>query len=332
MTNQDTAAQDDGGGPTSPPVIGIVGLGSMGLAIGAALQETKKGYEIWGHDREPDLVRNAQERGAIDRGDWNLISVAEGSDLLYVTEPLEQLLDTLERVGAHMRPGTLVTDTASIKVPVLEAADRHLGEGCSFVGGHPIVGRLRSGREAGSLKGATYCLVPLPSAEESAVRTLSRMVEAIGAKPFYIDGPEHDALVAGVAHMPYIVEASMVRVLGGSPSAADLKRLAGSLVAGMMLAPEGGAASLREAVRTDSSGLVSWIDQLAADLYEIRQAIADGDDSALDDLLSSAVEVRRDWASLDQIDSAEAAAFDEVDDYGAAEHLLFGRLLRRKKR
>jgi hypothetical protein len=119
-------------------------------------------------------------------------------------------------------------------------------------------------------------------------------------------------------------------VLGGSPSAKDLRLLAGSLVAGLMVQPEDETIALREAARTDPSGVVSWLDQVAGDIMEIRRAIAGGDEAGLDELLAEAHRVRADWATLAQIQTAETAGLDEVDDYDATRHLLVGRLLNRR--
>ncbi len=311
------------------PIVGVIGLGRMGRAISFALQGAKGGYEVWGHDREPERVREAKAAGAIDKGDWNLISVAEASNLLFITEPVEQLADTLRAVAPHLREGTVVTDTASLKVPVLAAADACLPGTVSFVGGHPVPALPRAADEAGQFTGATYCLVPHPAADDNAVRTLSRLVGAIGARPFYIGAEEHDALIAGVSLLPYLAEVSLVRILGASPSAADLKMLAGPKVAGLTKPSEGRSATSAY-LQADRSGLLAWIDQLLAQLGELRAAVAAGDAEEIDGLLAEAEEIGSRWADLGNVETAEAAAFDEVYEYDATRHLLLGGFLRRR--
>lgn len=314
---------------TRSPIIGIVGLGAMGRAIAHGLQRAKSGFEVWGHDREPERVREAKRAMAIDKGDWNLVSVAERADLLYVTEPLEELLDTLPTIAPHMRQGSIVTDTASLKAPVIAAVDRCFPVGVSFVGGHPVLNRADQGDDASRLVGATYCLVPHPAADDKAVRAVSRLASAFGARPFYIDAREHDALIAGVSHLPYLVEMSLVRVLGGSPSASDLRKLAGPHLPGAIASLEKDRSAVSTTVHSDQSGLVSWLDQLLTSLGKLRDAVAAGDWEQVEGLLADAEEIGAGWKASGADHTVAAGGFDDVDEYGAARHLFFGGWRRR---
>ena len=42
------------------------------------------------------------------------------------------------------------------------------------------------------------------------------MVKQVGAKIYYIDAVEHDAYVAGVSHLPFMLSAALVELVGGS--------------------------------------------------------------------------------------------------------------------
>lgn len=121
------------------PVISIVGLGPMGVRIGHALQAVKTRYTLLGHDVDAARVRAALGAGAVDRGTWSLAEAAAEADLLFLCEPVDAVCATLAQVAPHVRPGTLITDTAPLKAPVLAAAAQWVPEGVAFIGGHPIV-------------------------------------------------------------------------------------------------------------------------------------------------------------------------------------------------
>jgi len=315
------------------PVIGIVGLGPGGRALGLALQAVKTRYEVWGHDRDAGRVREAQRLEAIDRGQWNLTTMAEGSDLLFLTEPLNELGETLETVAQYMRPGTLITDTASTKVPVMRVAERIVPEGVSFIGGHPILRRTPVGSEATPFRGATYCLVPLPSASEKAVQVLGDMVRAIGAQPYFIDAHEHDALVAGASLMPYLVDSLYMRLLGRSPSRNDLQRLAGPIVRDAASLRESEGRAAREALQSDPGHLVHWLDQFAAELRAVRDMVAGADTSRLDELLTEADTVRSTWEEAQSRPNEVAPeVLAELADSSVMRDLLGGRIWRRRDR
>jgi prephenate dehydrogenase len=130
----------------------LIGLGLVGSSIGLALKRTGANLEIVGHDKSNEAARSAHRNGCVDRTEWNLISACDGADLIVISTPLEGIKSTLAAIAAELKEGCVVTDTASLKVPVLNWARQFLPPTVQFVGGHPIVGKwgiatLGSGRE-----------------------------------------------------------------------------------------------------------------------------------------------------------------------------------------
>ena len=162
--------------------ITIVGLGQTGGAIGAALKATNADLTLTGHDRDHDAARRAQKAGYVGRTDWNLIGACEGADLVILSIPLDGIHATLKAIGAELKKGCVVTDTASVKAPVLEWAKETLPDHVFFVGGHPIVKGRGEGASplSGLLSGATWCLVPAANVPPEAIQRVSDLVEAVG--------------------------------------------------------------------------------------------------------------------------------------------------------
>ena len=48
---------------------------------------------------------------------------------------------------------------------------------------------------------------------------------AAGAEPFFIDPEEHDAYVAGVSHLPFVLSAALMNAVSRDPSWRDMKML-----------------------------------------------------------------------------------------------------------
>jgi prephenate dehydrogenase len=90
-----------------------------------------------------------------------------------------------------------------------------------------MAGKTQSveGAEADLFKGATWCIAPSVTADEEAVRTVLGMVSALGAEPFFVDPGEHDAYVAGVSHLPFVLSAALMRAVSSDPSWRDMKSL-----------------------------------------------------------------------------------------------------------
>src|SRR5262245_46201386 len=112
----------------------VIGLGPAGLAIGQALAGLPSKLHIVGHDRDAGRVQAALKAGAIAKGHWRLLDAVAGADLVVLAEPVEELVETLALVAPELERGALVTDTAHLKVPVMQAAERAVPEGVSFIG------------------------------------------------------------------------------------------------------------------------------------------------------------------------------------------------------
>ncbi len=317
MTTGDTLSQ--------PRAVAIVGLGHVGRAVGQALVQVRTNYRVRGHDRDADRVKAAMQAGAVDDGHWNLAETVANADMVVLSEPLEELLDTLRAIAPHLLPGSLVTDTAGIKVPVLRAAAEFLPAGVSFVGGHPVL-RPSLAEAASPLAGATYCLVPLPSASEAAVRAMTRWVEAAGAEPYFIDAAEHDALVAGVEGLPGLVASTLLALVERSPSARDLWRLAGPAMGQIALAPAELDVQLRAELLQNREAVLAWLDQVQMALAAARQAVVEGEGGVLDELFATAQSGRQHWASPPLAAEHTTAIHAELKDYNPIRDLFsFGR-------
>ena len=116
-----------------------------------------------GHDKDPKHAGAAQKMKAVDRTDWNLINACEKADLVVLAVPLNAVEDTLKAIAADLKPGCVITDTVSLKQPVLAAAERWLPDSVSFVGGDPLVTSDGSGPDAASadlFEASLYCITP----------------------------------------------------------------------------------------------------------------------------------------------------------------------------
>jgi prephenate dehydrogenase len=321
--------------PESPneAQIAIIGLGWMGQTLGHALQGVKTSYRIIGHDREPAQAKSAREAGAIDRADWNLIAAVEAADLIFLCEPLDELCETLELIATEVRPGTLITDTAPVKNKLMRLAHRVVPEGVSFIGGHPIVRPAAGSQDqaeapealAARFDGATWCLCPLPSASDAAMRVLGNLVSAIGAKSFFVDPGEHDALLQGAALMPYLSAMAILRHLGQSPSSRDLERLGGTGLLDMASLTDEERVAFLSALSDDRPSVVAWLDQAMGAMFELREALVEEGDRA-EQLLAEAELVRHRWLFPPAVDPATGEALDETKDFNLVRQLLFGRL------
>jgi prephenate dehydrogenase len=305
--------------------ITIVGLGLIGTSLGLALQKVKTNFEIVGHDREFDVARQAARLGAVDRAEWNLISAVEDADLIFLAIPVSGIRDTLQAIANDLKRGALVTDTASTKQQVMAWAEELLPAHAGFVGGDPIVKRIGHGQadaSAALFQGAPYCIVPAISADEETVHAFVQLVSSLGAEPFFVDAAEHDGLMAGVGHLPFILSAAMVRTATRSPSEHDLKRMAGQEFRNITAFPSTDPAVFSDVCLTNRDNIVRWIDRMIAELHDWRDLVNTQDTEQLEELFDDILATRARW--LGEIDTGSPIEEALGNTDRGLRQLLFG--------
>jgi len=278
-------------------------LGFIGGSIGLALHRAEADFEIIGHDREHAVARKAKKIGAVDKTSWNLISACEGADLIVIAIPVGGIKDTLTAIGPYLKPGCLITDTASIKAPVIKWAEEILPEEVSFVGGNPVVSDIGaadhpSGIDAARadlFSGAIYCLTPAAGTAPDAVRLASDFVYLLGAEPYFLDPLEHDGLMAGVDHLPFVLSAALLGITTESVSWREMRRLAGGAFESVTRFVSADPTTYRDACLVNSENIVRWIDTCARRLGELRETILAKDAEKLERVFEEALIARQRW-------------------------------------
>jgi prephenate dehydrogenase len=207
--------------------ISIVGVGLIGGSFALALRQAGFTGQIIGVSSQP-AIDAALARGVIDEA-LPLAEAAATSDLIYLAQPIERILQTIDGIDEHARPGALITDAGSTKVAIVNRAAAAIHR-ARFIGGHPMAGKESRGVEqadADLFRGRPYILTGRDADLES-------WIERIGARLVIMTAAEHDRLVAMTSHLPQLISTALASVIGAQPDAAkvagpaavDLTRLA----------------------------------------------------------------------------------------------------------
>lgn len=281
--------------------ITVLGLGPIGSALGLALGTLDPKVldvgrpVIVGWDRDKRAMADARGRLAADRVEADLVAAVRDADVVIVTVPHADMRDTLSTIAPALKPGTIVTDTASSKADVLEWARTLLPETVEFVGGHPLAGIESGGRElrADIFHDTIYCLAPLPRTRRSALDGVEALVTAIGAKPYYIDAAEHDSYAAAAGHLPLAVAVALMETLSRSGGWREIQAIAGPALLGMTELSAGGSEESTDALVSNTAALEGWLDRMIGTLVEIRRNVRDP--VALQAVLEHARDARDSW-------------------------------------
>ena len=242
--------------------VAIVGTGLIGASFGLALRRAGFAGPIIGVSSER-AIADAVTAGAIDRG-APLAEAAGQADLVFLSQSIGRILDTIRHLDPLLRPGALVTDAGSTKTEIVDLARQFLTRG-QFLGGHPMAGKESRGAaaaEAGLFEGRTWVLTPDEPAEleTPGARDLVSCLRRMGARLVVLNCDEHDRIVALTSHLAQLASTALA-----STVAENLEREGSLKVAGP---------GLTDMTRLALSSYDLWRDILATNTDHIDRALA----------------------------------------------------------
>ena len=277
--------------------VGIIGTGLIGASLGLALKRLTPPPQIIGFDLSSDSRRAASGQKAVDRATGNLAEAVRDADLVIVATPVRAVELVFREIAPLIRPGTVVTDTGSTKRQILSWAAELLPEGVSFVGGHPMSGRATAGvydASADLFANAVYCITPPTTADPKAVEQMTKLVEAIGAVPYFVEPDEHDGLVAGISHLPYVLSAALMRAVARDRGWREARTIAAGGFATATHLSDGDPRMFADICLTNRDQVIRQIDRITDELASLRAAIAASDETIFE-RFSEAQRLHQEW-------------------------------------
>jgi prephenate dehydrogenase len=217
----------------------IIGTGLIGSSFGLALR--KAGYRgtITGVS-SARATADAIAAGAIDRA-ATLEEAVPRADLVFLSQTIGRILDTVRHLNASIKPGALVTDAGSTKCSIVDLAREQISRG-QFLGGHPMAGketRGASSADAELFRGRTWILTPDEDAElhTAAAAEFRGWLDKLGARVLVLDADEHDRVVSLTSHLAQLASTALAstvseklgappRLQAAGPGLEDMTRLA----------------------------------------------------------------------------------------------------------
>ena len=217
--------------------VSILGLGVMGGSLARALRGRDAGPTVVGWSPDPAEVEAALDEGALHEAAPGPEAAAEAGDLVVLAAPLGACVTLMEAVAPHVVGPRVLTDVASLKAPLAEAASALVLED-RWVGCHPMCGSADSGFAASRADLFVDAKVWLCAHEQARhhLPALRRFWVALGAVTAPVAPRAHDGLMALVSHLPQLTANALAATLSAAgvesvelgPGARDMTRLAGS--------------------------------------------------------------------------------------------------------
>lgn len=263
--------------------VGIIGLGLMGASFAKTLKRNSD-CKVYGLDKDENVQNRALSLGIVDcvLDDCN----AKDIDMLVVALYPRDFEKTIERYLPNLHNGAIIIDFCGTKRLVVSKMQQFATTypNLNFVGGHPMAGREYSGIEHSIetlFLRASMILVPC-SIDSDRLEELKRFFLSLGFLEVIECGAEHhDSMIAYTSQLCHVVSNAFIKndsaklhVGYSAGSYLDLTRVA-----------KMNSRMWAELMIDNRDKLLGELKEFQSNLDKYREALENGDENALFDLL-----------------------------------------------
>jgi prephenate dehydrogenase len=207
----------------------IVGTGLIGSSFGLALRKAGFTGTITGVSG-PRAAADALAIGAIDRS-APLADAVPQADLIFLSQTIGRILDTIRHLNPLLQTGALVTDAGSTKCEIVDLARQCITR-AQFLGGHPMAGKeIRGAAAAGPdlFRNRAWVLTPDDPSElqTPAAADFRGWLGKIGARLLVLDADEHDRVVSLTSHLAQLASTALAATVADRLGPAPREQAAG---------------------------------------------------------------------------------------------------------
>ncbi|WP_337019423.1 prephenate dehydrogenase [Oceanobacillus massiliensis] len=191
----------------------VAGLGLIGGSLAKGMAKDKDNHVI-GYDLNEDSLKFSLMNGIIHESSTEFAKAAKRADCIILAAPISETISLINEINTiDFNKSVIVSDTASVKSPIMEAAGHLSNEKVTFIGGHPMAGSHKKGVQAAKehlFENAIYVLSPTKEDSGSKVTALQEILRHTNSKFVVLKPDEHDEMTGVVSHFPHLIASSLV--------------------------------------------------------------------------------------------------------------------------
>ena len=199
--------------------LAVVGLGLIGGSFAMDVRRLGLAKRILGYDNNLENKAEISSRNLVDYLAAAPDSKLAEAQLVMLAVPVKAFAEVLSNIRPHLSASVILTDTGSVKSPLLQMMQAPEYAGIGFVGGHPIAGSENFGPRAARenlFSGKRCILTPEMDTDRDVVRTVCEMWESMGSMVSEMDAEDHDQMFASVSHLPHLLAYASIQAIADS--------------------------------------------------------------------------------------------------------------------
>ena len=290
--------------------IGVIGLGLIGGSM--AIDLKRKGFadEVIGVESDPVNAAAAEKIGLVDRVVGYDDCVRE-SDIVILAVPVgtavRMLPDILDSFASQCPEGDsvcssdgvcrkIVIDVCSTKEQLANCVKGH-SRRRQYVGTHPMAGTEYSGPWAampGLFDGHAGIICDASECDPEAVRIIENLYETLNMRTIYMNSSNHDVHTAYVSHISHVTSFALaLTVLEKEKDEKHIFDLASGGFSSTVRLAKSSPEMWTPILTQNGENMLHVIDTYIEKMQAFRDAIAEGDESSIRDLIAESNKIRR---------------------------------------
>ena len=280
----------------------VIGIGLIGGSFATALKQRGICKEVIGVALDQDTCEQAVTHGIVDRAVTSISDIAHElrqGDVVFIAVPTLAVKTVLESIKNSVLPEVTITDGASVKGNIEQAAIDVYGEVPSqFVLGHPIAGSEKSGVTAANPNlyvNHRVILTPLATTSAAHLNVVTQLWKSVGAEVLTMSVEEHDEVLGATSHLPHAIAYSLVDTLAHDINNPNIFRYAAGGFRDFTRIASSDPTMWHDIMRANKTGVLHALDLFLANLTRLRSSIENEDSEYMLDVFSRAKIVRDDF-------------------------------------
>lgn len=314
--------------------ITIVGLNQIGASIGLAVKAAQASITLIGCDSDTKLEQRTLKLGAIDKVVHNLSSAVDTADVIVLCLPADEVRKTIALIAPVLKEGAVVLETSALKSAAIRWGtgsfpnDRHILIFAPALNPEYLneAGRGLDHAHADLFHNSVILIGSTEKTDPDAVKLAADLSVLLGAKPYFSDPVEAEGLIALIHHLPQLSAIALTRVMDSQPGWREARKVASRPLASAFtpLLDLDERNNYGQALLLNSENNVRIIDELIAELTDLRDLIASQNADGLKDAIVKAVSGRDAWLKTRFSQEWEASEGIEMPKSGGLLGKLFG--------
>ena len=283
----------------------VIGIGLIGGSLATGLKQRGACREVIGISRKAETCAQAIDYGVVDRAYTSLDQVAAElgqGDLVFIAVPTLSVKSVFEEIKSCLAPEVTITDGASVKGSVQQAAEAVFGQvPAQLILGHPIAGSEKSGVTAANpdlYVQHRVILTPLENSASEHLERVTRMWQAVGAEVLSMSVEEHDEVLGATSHLPHVIAYSLVDTLAQDIGNPNIFRYAAGGFRDFTRIASSDPVMWHDIMRANKTAILQSMDLFIDNLTRLRAGIEREDSDYLLDVFSRAKEARDEFTRL----------------------------------